>query len=377
MVSYTIIINILESFDFLIDGQLLKGTLGAFLEVNKWSHENLLSIFVIPRIRTPLILNSIPSSDWVSSISLSKNKVSSKNPSFLFGDYSGTVTFGSDIDNILNSKSISLDERMPIKSIVSSGRHAVVSHGHISSIISLVDDSFNKNSVLGYLDGHTDTVECASIITETNESIVLATGSYDKNIRISSFNLHLKKSQSSTILTGHIGAITGLSSSFNLSPNSIISSSLDGSTREWDLSRQEIVSSIPHGIPLLGISVSSINPNLCASPMADLSIRVWDTRQKFQSSSSYRTLAGHKLLPTSVVFSEQTSSTLYSVAQDGLMKAWDLRVNGKSQSTDCSVQSISCSNSSGSSRLFAIDTTDQYILAGGDQGLDLFTLGSE
>ncbi|KAM0682152.1 ribosome biogenesis protein ytm1 [Mitosporidium daphniae] len=368
-----------DNFDFSIDGQFLSGSLGSFLARNSWSHENLLTILIIPRIQKPKsIAFSLQTDDWVSSIAPLKNGASSF---MAFGDYSGKLHFVDSLEHNTISSSLLIDGEMPIKSVLAtpSSSYLVVSHKFSSSLVSMK----SKEAIMGVTDGHSNTIESAAIMQESQSSILFATGSFDRSIRISEFNLSpIVTSSTKIVLEGHSGAVTGLASACSIpsgmasggviSPSLLISASLDGSSRHWDLVKEEMISTTAHGVPLLGIALCPSDPNLMASPAADLTVRLWDARQK---NSCFKSLHGHKLLPTAVVFSKSSTSGLYSVGQDGVIKTWDLRITGKRATSDSSIGETVMQQSNQLFSLALVEEAGKFALAvGGDQGLQLVSI---
>ena len=361
-----------KDFDFSIDGQHLSGSLGSFLERNCWSHENLLTILIIARIQKPTNdIFSLKTDDWVSSIATFAVGSSSL---MAFGDYSGRVHFIDSLKNATASTSLVVDKEMPVKSVLAtpSSSYLVVSHGSFSSIISVKEERL----IMGIVEGHSNTIEAATIVHESQNSIVFATGSFDKTIRISKFTLSSPNPNNvaKTVFEGHSSAITGLAladAGGGGSSSSLISASLDGSSRHWDLVKEEVISTTAHGVPLLGITICPLDSNLLAAPAADLTIRLWDVRQK---NPSFKSLHGHKLLPTAVLFSKTSSSALYSVGQDGVIKTWDLRITGRKATSDASIGEMTMPTLT---RLFSLTHVEEASISsalavGGDQGLHLF-----
>ena len=153
------------------------------------------------------------------------------------------------------------------------------------------------------LKGHTNGVMAMQILDN-----ILATGSYDKTIKI----WDLDTGKELRTLQGHTDGIRCL----YIDDSKLISGSMDCEIRVWNWRTGECITALPgHRDYIIGLHFDS---DILVSGSADNTAIVWD----FKKKTSF-TLTGHRNWVNSVRIDTE-SRTVFTASDDGTVKLWDL-----------------------------------------------------
>lgn len=350
-----------KTFEFVVGGRILRLSVEKHLEVysdeidaQALLNEKLIEIEYIPSLEPPKPLEAIPHEDWVSCVDANSSHIVS-------GSYDNSIR----IFSIKDRKELVVFQdahEKPITRVIwieqvdkSSKKKAelyFISCGHDEvSKLWMFNSKTLKLEVVCTYTGHNRSVNCVDSLDD-----LLATGSFDKTLRLWSTNLveqenHInsdmenglsdkaKKKKQKTksseksvpktnrtaimTLTGHQESVTGVrwlkdSGEFN----TVATCSMDGTVCFWDVEVGECKRRVLASKPLLGIDFSSEN-NLILAASCDRHVRVWDSRAP-DNATAKTVYTSHSAWVSSVSFGHNQNNFI-SGGYDNLVKLWDLR----------------------------------------------------
>lgn len=346
-----------KTFEFIVAGRILRLSIEKHLELysdeieaQSLLNEKLIEIEYNLSLDSPKPLEAVPHEDWVSCVDANSTHIVS-------GSYDNSIRIFSVTDRkelvaLQGAHEKPVTKVRWLKSVEKSTKKNelyFVSCGH-DEVAKLW--SFNtktlKLSVVFIYTGHNRSVNCVDSLDD-----IVATGSFDKSLRLWSANLseptsgdvengnddgvkkkkQKVKSIDKTItrtnrsammtLTGHQESVTGVrwlesSSEFN----TLATCSMDGTICFWDVEVGECKRRVLASKPLLGIDYSSEN-NLILAASCDRHIRIWDSRAP-DNSTAKTVYTSHSAWVSSVTFGHN-SNNFISGGYDNLVKLWDLR----------------------------------------------------
>ncbi|ORE23324.1 WD40 repeat-like protein [Rhizopus microsporus] len=236
-------------FDFLIDGQLLRTSIAEYLNMNRLSTENLITIEYVESMLPPVPLTAYQHDDWISSVTGNRGL-------FVTGSYDNMVrlwnTTGECISTLVGHtdsvKSVALGRVDDNKAIVFSGS---LDHSVLAWEYSFDDESYR---LMYECKGHKGPVE--SIATDSTGNYI-ASAAADGIVRVwtsseptedESLEEEPKKKKKKTVnsrkiktksleLEGHVGAVNAVT--FNTTNSNIVyTGGWDHSIRSWDVEQQ-------------------------------------------------------------------------------------------------------------------------------------------
>ncbi|KAJ1949695.1 ribosome biogenesis protein ytm1 [Linderina macrospora] len=357
-------------FDFLADGQFLRGTITSYLEEHSLSAENILTLEYVESMLPPTEIASYSHDDWISSVSAMN---SSK---FIVGSYDGVV-------RVWNAQS-ECEQELSVHDAAVKCVQAV--NGHKVEFLSGSQDRTaiawgNKNGqkrALYAARGHTDSVEDVAVNPSGTHFV---TASADATIRFWSLAVPkeseqvgeqpmAKKRKGSRMgevvtkaaigtLAGHVGGVTCVG--FNKDQESqVFSGGWDHSVRTWDVASGVNLSTNLCDKVVLDLDYSA-HSKLVATGHADRSLRLWDPRSDDSTVVKLK-LTSHKGFVSGVAWAPNSAYMLASASHDSTVKVWDIR----SRTPLYTVAPVDAKERG--KKLLAIDWHSELLLTGGESG---------
>ncbi|PHZ16805.1 WD40 repeat-like protein [Rhizopus microsporus ATCC 52813] len=321
-------------FDFLIDGQLLRTSIAEYLNMNRLSTENLITIEYVESMLPPVPLTAYQHDDWISSVTGNRGL-------FVTGSYDNMVrlwnTTGECISTLVGHtdsvKSVALGRVDDNKAIVFSGS---LDHSVLAWEYSFDDESYR---LMYECKGHKGPVE--SVATDSNGNYI-ASAAADGIVRVwtsseptedESLEEEPKKKKKKTVnsrkiktksleLEGHVGAVNAVT--FNtVNSNIVYTGGWDHSIRSWDVEQQVNLVTKNCEKVVLGVDYSS-RAQLLATGHADNTIRLWDLKSD-DGTNVKLALRGHSAWVSSVSWSKTSEHMLCSGSYDSTVRVWDIR----------------------------------------------------
>lgn len=382
-------------FDFLVDGQFLRGSIASYLSEKSLSAENTMTLEYVESMLPPTEIASFSHDDWLSSVA-----ALSSGDKFAVGSYDGMVRVWNaqgECEQELNGhisavkcvsavRSISNDsERRPKVGFISGGQDRVAIAWGTKS---------GKHKPLYVARGHTDTVESVAVneslthfVTASADStirfwnIAVPTQSEDdqlevdlpaapaaKKRRAASGPVTLTKASIGT-LRGHVGAVTSVGFNGNNEAH-VFSGGWDHSVRTWDVAAGVNVATRLCDKVVLDLDHSP-HSHLIATGHADRSVRLWDPRSEDSSVVKLR-LTSHSEFVSAVKWAPSSAYILASASHDGTIKVWDIR-----STTPLYTVNPQKAEDRGK-RLLALDWYNSLLLTGGESGsLNIHSINSQ
>ncbi|XP_037279096.2 ribosome biogenesis protein WDR12 homolog [Rhipicephalus microplus] len=324
------------TFDFLIDGELLRETLQEHLEAHKIQQENIVLVEYVEKCPPPLPVDTLVHDDWVSAVHTSDAGILSGcyDNSLHIWDHDGTrkLLIPGHVGPIKSVKWVSVGE--PLCTFVSAS---------LDETAMLWQWDRDKNAVesVQICRGHARSVECVDVSWDKS---YFATGSFDQMLKVWSadpnstqYDQSNDESESSrkkqkTIdgkaktrvpvltLSGHHEAVTGVQWTDD---KEVATCSMDHTLRLWDVDLGGMKSQLVGSKAFLDIAYSRTN-NQIISAHTDRHIRLWDVRSK-DGAMVTCTYSSHFGWVSSVHWAPESAHHFVSGSYDGFMKHWDVR----------------------------------------------------
>lgn len=323
-------------FDFLIEHQFLRTSLDRFLRRRHISRERVLEVEYIEAQPAPQSVESIPHSDWISSIAISKlchsenaeNEKSASSASssssrllpvyLLTGCYDGQIRLLDVSSTTKNQptkqKQQSLSTTANVGSSTNSTELATATHDcPVRQVI------FTKQTLIpnnGNDEGQHHAVDSLSFITATKDDCIRVW-----NWKSNNANKNNKKCELQLILKGHVNTVECIDvETFSANSQFCCSGSWDRTIRIWNIQADNMDTTDDH-------SPSSDNDDEDDDDDGDggsarKKRKVVRSKKEPQSRSELSTLIGHTLAVSAVVWGMRT--TLYSGSWDHTIRLWDV-----------------------------------------------------
>eukprot|EP01135_Chromosphaera_perkinsii_P007846 Nk52_evm38s1020 gene=Nk52_evmTU38s1020 len=341
-------------FEFLINGEFLRGSLESYMKSNDISLESLVEIEYMESLPPPQPQMSMEHDDWVSAV---KGRFDGRG--FLTGSYDHMARFWDASGNCLITMK---GHQGPIKDVA-----WVNKKEHPDDMMCLtasqdeslrlwkfkVDSNLQNDSAVCEVEyvGHTDGVECVAIAPSMDKFV---SGSWDKSIKfwgvhseesaeleektLSSKKQKLGKQAKGNVkckrvaplgnLNGHSQVVSSIEwlEREGTDLKKVVSGSWDHTLRLWDIETGSNVLALNGPKAIYGIG-SSKHHSLVASGHADNVLRIWDMRAESGDAKEVMKMAmtSHDSIIASVAWSPSNAQQLASVSYDGSLKIWDIR----------------------------------------------------
>ncbi|XP_064614148.1 ribosome biogenesis protein wdr12-like [Liolophura sinensis] len=323
-------------FDFLIDGEFLRVSLGEYLEQKEISNtESVVCIEYVERQPAPEPDRSLLHDDWVSCVQSAANHI-------LSGCYDNTVRLWKKDGTPLMAIPGHTD---PVKCVcwIMQGEEPISTFASGSHDQTLLIWQWHreKNEVdcMHMCRGHAGSVDCvAADPTKTR----ICTGSWDKMLKIWSANISLeeefaepenqslkrKRTEGAKVhtrvplltLSGHS---EGISSVCWLEVNQVCTASWDHTIRMWDIEKASQKSSLQGSKVFLDLAYSDLSRTLVTAS-ADRHVRLYDPRVT-DGALVQSSFTSHNGWVSSVAWSSTNQHLFLSGSYDKVMKLWDTR----------------------------------------------------
>lgn len=349
-----------KTFDFLVGGRILQLSVDKHLDLysdeidaREILSEKVVEVEYVLSLESPEPLDAISHEDWVSCVDANEKYI-------ITGSYDNSIRIFS-IHDRKNLVTLAEAHEKPVTRVKwikdanksNKDEYYFVSGGHDEvSIVRKFDAKFMKTEIVFVFRGHNRSVNCLDYYDD-----VLATGSFDKTLRIWSLNQNdndasddviengshkedkssrgkkKQKTKSSDksvgetnrnalmTITGHQESVTGVRW-FTNEPNTLATCSMDRNICFWDVEVGECKRRVLSAKPLLGIDYSKEH-NLIISASCDRHIRSWDSRAP-DNATAVAAYTSHNTWISSVMFGA-SSYNFISGGYDNLVKLWDLR----------------------------------------------------
>lgn len=380
--------NLMIDFDFVINGFLLRTSLMKFIESQKLSNEEVLTILYMPALHLPEESKSTEVPSWVGSID------SSIEGFIATGCYNGQLQIfqASDLSLQLTIEASSHPLRA-VKTYSSPTQDFIITGSKDHSIKCYAFSESKKDSKISasqaaQLKGHANSVECLDTVNISQTHMLLsgdwsggiigwdlrALESHNPNTDENEAGVRKKTKLNSTIaqpqidikplftLKGHSQCISSLQGE-GVADGKLYSCSWDHSIKEWDVSRQDSVHSWVGSqvITSMHLSGSASLGNTAGSSLlltshTDGKIRLWDPRERETGLSRQTFGADSKQWVSQVRWHPRSPQHFASTDYEGKLHLWDLR----------SASSAVASKSVHNGKALCVDwVSDNRILTGG------------
>ncbi|ANB11979.1 Ytm1p [Sugiyamaella lignohabitans] len=390
-------------FDFLIDGKLLRSSLDGYLIANGLSNETTITLEYARSILPPSFLASFAHQDWVSAVSISRNKATQK---IATGSYDGVVRLWNHSGSVTHQL---VGHNAAVKAVQWTDASRLVSGGsdRILYLWKFANNNSNeethdnddeddedaasgkKGSIVAVLQGHTASVDDLAYNKSTKQ---IVSASADSTLKVWSSNYKelpaaetLAKSSSTasqkrrrvaaasltssrtrgalSTLTGHSAPVTGVV--YHHTDNHVVYSvSQDHTVRTWDTATESLVDTKTTSFPLLSIASLGPHTGLLACGSSARHITLIDPRTT--TTTSQAQLIGHTNFVVSLAPSPDNHYMFCSGSHDGTTRIWDVRAQK-------SVYVISRESGESPTAVYGVDwdTTVGIASAGQDKKLQI------
>lgn len=346
-----------NNFEFLVGGKFLESSFEKHLELysdeidaREILNEKVVEVEYVLSFESPEPLDAIPHEDWVSCVDANGQFI-------ITGSYDNSIRIFS-IKDRKNLITLSDAHEKPVTRVkwikptnrASTDEYYFASSGHDEvSIVRRFNAKTMKIDIVFVFGGHNRSVNCFDDYDD-----VLATGSFDKTLRIWSLNQNedddtlengsheqenttkgkkkqkTKSNEKSIVntkrnalmtITGHQESITGVKWLTD-EVNTLATCSMDRTICMWDVEVGECKRRVLSAKPLLSMDYSKEH-HLIISASCDRHIRSWDSRAP-DNATAVAAYTSHNTWVSSVMFGA-SSHNFISGGYDNLVKLWDLR----------------------------------------------------
>ncbi len=363
------------SFDFIINDHLIRTPLQKFLAVHRVSTETIIRIEYFPATSMSDESQTAEGPSWVGCINTSIDKL------IITGCYDGTAKIFN--SNDLSEVSTVLAHQDPVRAItcwnMSSSSDKKQKPVNINYMATASKDQtvkcwdlsdINNVTHVATLSGHINSVESLGVWRprtgqSTGKDTILVTGdwagtlfgwnvsqlgaevpvskdavdSQDKKKRKKAADFMGVSGAGASVNTtmkplftikAHAQAVSGICSSRAAGQhNSIFTCSWDHAVKEWDLERQDCVTTFASSrvVTSVDCSTDATSSMLLATSHPDGKVRVWDPRQSGEASAPKVTLGKTAQWISQVKWRPDSAIVLSATDYEGNVSLWDIRSN--------------------------------------------------
>ncbi|PVF99696.1 WD40 repeat-like protein [Serendipita vermifera] len=378
-------------FDFLVRGQILRGTIAEWCTANDVKEEETLEIEYFESLMPPKLLASIEGEEWVGSVSCQRKGY------ILSGSYDSSIRIYDHSQKLVQAIQ---GHTGPITSVCWLGSQSTVvsgSHDGTARITLLPDMEIEGPipSIESSASLRLHTAPISSVASNTSGTHILTAGwdsllglfsssipdehevldeeevaTRKKRRRVESHKSEPKRKAPIHVLKSHTGKITrGI---FNKSGSRVYSCSVDSTIRSWDVNLGVCTDTITaNNRPMTDLTVLENETTLLASS-SDRVVAIYDIREK--SNTGPPSVLPHPAFPSSLASHPTSSHKVASGAYDGIVRMWDLR------STKAPLNSFEVAERKGpngsitksSKKVLSVDWANGLLVVGGETGINIW-----
>ncbi|XP_063613078.1 ribosome biogenesis protein WDR12 homolog [Penaeus indicus] len=332
------------TFDFIVEGQILRRLLDRHLQKLGKSFENVINIEYFERLPPPTPKESLIHDDWVSSVHATEEWL-------LTGCYDNTLHIW-DVKNLGRGR---IKDAHKLKIPAHNAPVKAVTWAKTDSDVkSFISTSIDQSALIWKWDSNSNTVECVNRCCGHSQSVecvavdqtkgLFVTGSWDTRLKVwtvddkkQNANIQKEKEEEESenkkskgdkvpkmtpllTMAGHSETVGGV---VWTDVSEIASASWDHTIRIWDTDIGGIKTQIAGNCAFFCISWSPLNKTLITG-CADNYIRLYDPRSS-EGTLCQQRFASHTKWVSSVSWSSNNQYTFVSGGYDNTVKQWDAR----------------------------------------------------
>lgn len=394
LVNKTLSLTRVVPFDFLIHGEILKGSLGEWCAEKGLGVEQTLEIEYIESIMPPQQMSSIPHEDWVSSISCQLPG------HFLTASYDGNLRVFDYSQKLLHSAAIHAAPitsfcLIPSASQSSSERLlATASHDLTATLTRLTAPEASNPSTQALATLHLHTAPLTSIsshhagtqlltasqdgliglwdtIVPENDEVPLAqveSAERKKRRRVDDAQKPKRKAPQA-VLKSHTARVS--KALFAHEEGKAVSSGWDSTIKEWDLELGICIHTITASekpFTSLALPAPQSHPKTAIASSTDRTTTLFDLRSTASTSSSLSFM--HPSTPSCLAFAPSAGAQQFvSGAYDGVVRLWDLRSAGR--------EMASFKVWGGTKKVLDVDWVEDVIGIAGEGGVEVWRVSED
>ncbi|KIM80624.1 hypothetical protein PILCRDRAFT_822365 [Piloderma croceum F 1598] len=378
-------------FDFLVRGEILRGSLGEWCAEKGAGEEETLEIEYVESVMPPEKMSSLPHEDWVSSVSCQIQGF------FLTTSYDGHIrsfdysqklinstqahfapisslcvipTSDSDSDSLLlATSSHDLTGHLTKISPASSASQSIASlHLHTAPLSSITTSHTGAHLLTSSWDGLIGVWD--TTIPTTDEVPLDEVERHDrdrkKRRKIADDVEKAIRKAPVTVLKGHAARVSKVV--FGKDETKVAySCGFDSTVKMWDVENGFCTNTITASEkPFLDLAITSDGQTALAAS-TDRTISLYDLRSTTTHSTTAISTLKHAATPSCISPSAISSYQVVSGAYDGIVRLWDLR----------SVKSVMASFKTwdGEKKVLSVDWKRGVVGVGGEGGLEVWKIG--
>jgi len=277
-------------FDFKINGQFLRQTLGQALRQLHISTESLVTVEFFPAFTPPELIDEEATDAWISCIRLVGSRI-------VLAMYDGTVR--------VDGRVLGCGGGRPVKTVAPIGETGLVA-GDVDGCVTLLDTESDSSTSFSLHSGAVHAIETCGELPH-----LFITGGADAGVQLWS------TAGEGRLLAGFFGHADAVQELRWVNRGTLLSASLDRTMRLWDVETQQqrSVLSAPCGVLCAAMSGSVI-----VSGHPDRALRLWDTRVEVRQAV-VREFKSHRNWVSRVEWCG--GDVFASGSYDGSVKMWN------------------------------------------------------
>jgi ribosome biogenesis protein YTM1 len=382
-------------FDFLAQGEVVRGTLLQWCSEKGLSTEDTLELEYVESMLPPERVASIEPDNWISSISCQLPGY------FLASSFDGSLQIYDNSQNLVASSSSHPAPATSVCWLPSTGfstSRFIASASHdTTALISQIDFEGDAPQIvpLASLNVHTaplssissdpsgsrlltsswDSLVClwTSSVPEKDEAPLIQTQANKKRRRTE--GSAVKRKAPIQVLKSHTGRVSGAEF---LAADRAVSCGLDSTIRTWHLEAGVCDRTITASEkPFTGLAVASRSGGRKVfATSTDRTLSLYDVHESDALSNAATLTLMHSSLPSCVVASPSDEWRVLTGAYDGLVRIWDIR-SGKTPVASFKALQSETVQKGGDGKVLSVDWSPGVVAVGGEGGIEIWRVSDE